>query len=261
MVHPELCPRAWLALAALALFAGAVPARTQPSAAQTGASDEADDSGNEIVVTGMRDIVVNGRAIRCRPRSGDPLDDVRVGGGWGDYMMIVPDGQAGFAARRVTEQITGPEFWQRVGVGMGAYHFRAPSGDRPMCIGGRGGADSFGGFRRIVDAAPYRGHRLRFTAWVATGSAGQASFWLAAGSDRLLNGGNTNNVPLGGDRDWTPVLLETGPIHEDARHISYGFNLQGSGDVWVYEPRLEIVADRPEDAPTDDLVVIGREQR
>lgn len=250
--------------AAVVLSAGPAPAQPEPSAPQTAESDEAGVSPDEIVVTGYGDIVVNGRARRCRPAPGDPLDSVRIGG-WSDYMMIVPDEEGGFAAKRVTEQITGPDFWQRVGVGMGAYHFRAPSGDKPMCIGGRGEVDKFGGFRRIVDAAPYRGHRLRFTAWAATGRARQVNFWLAAGTlpygGRLLNGGNTNSVPFGGNSDWTPVLLETGPIHEEARHISYGFNLQGAGDVWVYDPKLEIIADEPGEAGTGDRVVIGYNKR
>ena len=259
--------RVVLATAVIALFAGTLPAQTGPSAGQTGASDGA--SGNEIVVSAFpsNDIVVNGRAIRCRPSTGDPLDKVSVPG-WPDYMMIVPDDQGGFAAKHVTEQITGPAFWQRVGVGMGAYRFRAPTVGEPMCIGGRGFPGSFGGFRRIVDAAPYRGHRLRFTAWAATGRAGQVSFWLAAGSNRLvdgngvlkgdqfLNGGNTDSVPFGGNHGWTPILIETGPIDDDAGHISYGFNLQGSGDVWVYEPKLELIVDQPENPHTDDLVVI-----
>lgn len=246
-----LARHAWPALALLAL-PGA-------SAAQSGAPDEAPAPGGEIVVSAFpnNDIVVNGRARRCRPAAGDPLDRVSVPG-WLDYMMIVPDGGGGFVAKRVTEEITGPEFWQRVGIHMGSYSFRAGSGDKPMCIGGRGGPDSFGGFRRIVDAAPYRGHRVRFTAWAATGDAGQVSFWLASGLQlkRLYDGGNTNNVPFGGNHDWTPVLLETGPIDEAAEHISYGFNLQGSGNVWVHEPKLEIV-EQPEERRTDDLVVIG----
>ena len=109
--------RVVLATAVIALFAGTVPAQTGPSAGQTGASDRA--SENEIVVSAFpsNDIVVNGRAIRCRPATGDPLDRVSIPG-WPDYMMIVPDDRGGFAAKHVTEQITGPEFWQRVGVGM-----------------------------------------------------------------------------------------------------------------------------------------------
>ena len=77
----------------------------------------------------------------------------------------------------------------------------------------------------------------------------------------LLNGGNTNEVRFGGNSDWTPVVFETGPIHSQADHVSYGFNLQGSGDVWVSEPKLEIVASQPAGAPSDDLVVIGLDKR
>jgi len=237
-----------------------MPGQPSPSAAQAGPAGDAEVSAPDIVVTGYGDIVVYGRARRCRPARCDPLDSVCVPG-WLDNMMIVPADRGGFVAKRINEQITGPEFWQRVGVGMGAYRFRAPSGDKPMCIGGRGGPDSFGGFRRIVDATPYRGRRMRFTAWVATGDAGQVSFWLAAGplleGGQVLNGGNTNSVRLGGDHDWTPILFETGPIDEHARHISYGFNLQGSGEVWVYNPKLEVVTDPTDSARTDDRIVIG----
>jgi len=255
-----------LAVAAIALCTGG------PAPAQYSAADPAGVSENEIVVTGFPEIVVNGRAVRCRPATDDPLDNVSVPG-WQSYMMIVPDDQDGFVATRVTERITGPDFWQRVGVGMGAYQFRAPQDGQPMCIGGRGDIYNFGGFRRIVDATPYRGRRVRFTAWAATGSARQVNFWLAAGSnqlfegeglfeeDKFLNGGNSNNVPFGGNHGWTPVLIEIGPIHERAGHISYGFNLQGSGNVWVHDAKLEIVDDRPELARTGDVVVIGRDRR
>lgn len=261
------------ALAAVAVAAIAMSTPTGRTAAQTVVAEA---PATEIVVTGYPDIVVNGRAIRCRRLAGDPLDHVSIGGGWGDHMMIVPDEEGGFSAQRVTERITGPEFWQRVGMGMGAYAFRAPRDGRPMCIGGRGGAQSFGGFRRIVDAEPYRGRRLRFTAWAATSDADQVSFWLAAGTQwrekrrqfeiqrtpffSLTNGGNTNNVPFGGDHGWTPVLLETGPIKQDADHISYGFNLQGRGNVWVYQPKLEIVADW-DGRSRRDLIAIGRSER
>lgn len=262
--------------AAVAFGVGGLPVQAVPSAAQTGTADGHEASELEIVVSRYRDIVVNRRAIRCRPAAGDPLDKVSIPG-WPEHMMIVPDGEGGFAVERATEQITGPEFWQRVGVGMGAYRFRAPSDGQPMCIGGRGGAGSFGGFRRIVDATDYRGHRLRFTAWVATRTAQQVSFWLAAGTEwreerrqfevlrtpfyALLHGGNTNNIPFSGDHGWTPVLIETGPIHKDADHNSYGFNLQGSGDVWVYQAKLEIVTDAAEGSRSDDRIVIGRDER
>lgn len=274
----SLARRALPGVAAIALTIGTVPAQTGAAAAQAGASNGTEAPQNEIVVSAFpnNDIVVNGRARRCRPTAGDPLDNVDASSGIHapELMTIVPDGHSGYVWVRNAEQVTGPEFWQRVGVGMSQFVFRRPSTGKPMCVGGSGGIASFAGFRRIVDAAPYRGHRLRFTAWVATGRAHQVSFWLAAGTTwreipgdpektsprLLLNGGNTNNVSFGGNHDWTPVLLETGPIHPDADHISYGFNLQGWGDVWVYEPTLEIVASQPEDTRTDDLIVIGRER-
>ena len=235
-----------------------------------------DSSGSEIVVNGARDIVVHGRTIHCRPARGDPLDRVNVGDG-PEHRAIVPDGSGGYVAALNAEQITGPDFWQRVGAGMGEFNFRSSSEGKPMCVGGKLAPSGFAGFRRIVDAAPSRGRRLRFTAWVATRAARQVSFWLAVGTEwranppphsaigrktplnKLLNGGNTNAVPFGGDHGWTPVLLETGPLPEAAHHVSYGFNLQGSGDVWVYQPKLEIV-DRAQDARTGDLIVIGHDQ-
>jgi hypothetical protein len=219
----------------------------------------------------VRDIVVDGRARHCRAAPGDPLGAVSPGDG-PELRAIVPNGSGGYVSALNAEQVTGPDYWQRVGVGMAEFDFRLTGSDKSMCVGGRAAPAGFAGFRRIVDAAPFRGHRLRFTAWVATGRARQVSFWLAVGTDwrasppqrasrktpfnKLLNGGNTNNVPFGGDHDWTPVLLETGPVDEDAHHVSYGFNLQGSGDVWVYRPKLEIV-DRPDGGRSGDLIVIG----
>jgi hypothetical protein len=116
---------------------------------------------------------------------------------------------------------------------------------------------------------------VRFTAWVATHEATQVNFWLAAGTvwrekpsrherprpNQLLNGGNTNNVRFGGNHGWTPVLVETGPIHPDAHHISYGFNLRDSGHVWVHDAKLEIVPDSGDETRTGDVIVIGQPQR
>jgi hypothetical protein len=261
-------------MAALVLAAGSMAATPEPIDAQDAAPNQAEVSQHEILVNGVLDIVVNGRARRCHPLRGDPRDAVITSEGT-ELRTILPDGAGGYVSALNDEQVTGPDYWQRVGVGMEQFDFRSPSADQPMCVGGRAAPSGFAGFRRIVDATPYRGHRLRFTAWVATGRARQVSFWLAAGTDwrakppqqatrrapfnKLLNGGNTNNVPFGGDHGWTPVLLETGPVGEDAHHVSYGFNLQGSGDVWVYHPNLEIV-DGPEDARTGDRIVIGPAQ-
>jgi hypothetical protein len=67
-------------------------------------------------------------------------------------------------------------------------------------------------------------------------------------------------VPWGGNHGWTPVLLEIGPIPEGTDHISYGFDLQGSGNMWVYKPILEIVSDKSS-AENGDLFIIGHDRR
>ena len=222
--------RRTLVAVAVAVSAGAMSPQTAPSAAQAEAPRQAPASDGEIVVSVFtyNDIVVDGRARRCQRRAGDPLDQVNIrldvdphtGMARPTYLALTPDGGGGYASVPNNEQITGPEFWQRVGVGMDRYVFRAPSSGRPMCIGGRRGSEGngyFAGFRRIVDAEPYRGHRLRFTAQVATGRAQQVNFWLAAGNEWrekgsrtlsgreprrvLFNGGNTNDLRFGGDND------------------------------------------------------------
>lgn len=233
--------------------------------AQTSPPPEQTPDGDQIVVTGMRNVVENGRARPCRRLRGDPLDLVDVtpptGGPIGVLRRsaIVPVGNGKFAFGPNMEQVTGPVFWQRAGSAIEQYNFRAPKDESPMCIGAKApDAKGFAQFLRITDAAPFRGKRVRFTAWAATGSAGLVRFWLAAGGDRRLeNGGNTNNQPWGGDHGWTPVLLEMGPVAKNAAHVSYGFLLSGKGSVWVYKPRLEIVADEPGGSRTGDVAVIG----
>lgn len=278
--------RALAALAVIAIPAVAVLAQTGSPALGPEADAGAAATGQEIVVSVFPygDIVVNGRVRRCQRMVGDPLDKVRLrvevdphsGAPLPRYLAIIPSAEGGFVSVLNNEQVTGPEFWQRVGVGMDRYVFRAPASGRPMCIGGRRGSEEsgrFAGFRRIVDAAPYRGHRLRFTAQVATGRAAQVNFWLAAGNEwresdprarraprhLLLNGGSTNELRFGGTRDWTPVALETGPIDQLADHVSYGFNLQGPGDVWIVEPKLEIVGGGPGGVSASALAVTGLE--
>jgi len=222
-------------------------------------------SSADIVVIGQRDIVVNGRARRCRPRKGDALDAV-VSASWlaaqSRHVALIPFGHGHFQIEPNEEQVTGPDYWQRVGIAINQYDFRSEDG-QPMCIGGRApDFANYAGFRKIVDAKPYRGKRVRFTVWVATGNAFRVGFWLAAGkaNKALYNGGNTTNKPWGGNHGWTPVFLETGPIDDKADHISFGFDLQGPGDVWVYKPKFEIAADQPFGSVSGDIVIIGSQK-
>ena len=38
-----------------------------------------------------------------------------------------------------------------------------------------------------------------------------------------------------------------GPVPTNARYVSYGFLLQGKGDLWIMRPQIEILDARPED--------------
>jgi hypothetical protein len=243
--------------ASLAALLGLVAGPAQLTA-QTGGSQPTEP---EIVVWGLPDILVNGRVRNCTPLPDDPLNKVNVspGSDLPKWVRIVPAGRGNFEVVPGTDyRVTGPDFWQRTGFGIDKYSFRVPADDRPMCVGAstrdRG---SFAGFNRITDIAPFRGKRVRFTAWVATGGAQHATFFLVAGTQRQqYNGGNTNGVPFSGDHGWTPVLLETGPVSLKAEHVSYGFHLQGPGDMWVYDPRLEAIDPVP-GGPTGDVITIG----
>jgi hypothetical protein len=213
----------------------------------------------------VREIVINGRARRCRPLPNDPLDkvDVRPRLGERPYQgAIVPLGDGKYAFGPSREIVTGPDFWQRTGTGIDQYVFRSPTDGSPMCIGANfPDPHTWGQLVRIVDAAPYHGKRVRFTLWVATGGAQLVRFWLAAGERMkvLHNGGNTDNHPWGGDHGWTPVMLEIGPVAERADHISYGFLLYGGGSVWAYRPKLEIVGDETP-RRSGDVLVIGSDR-
>jgi hypothetical protein len=228
-------------------------------------ADAPDDE--DIVVTAYRhpsDIVVRGRIVHCRRRAGDPQDSADASPRFGErrQSVLLPS-EGGFILTGDVEPVTGPAFWQRAGTGIDQYVFRAPGDGSPLCIGAKGAfPEGFGQLRRIVDAAPMHGKRVRFTAWVAADRARLVRFWLAAGNprSRRFNGGNTNNQGWGGSHGWTPVLLEIGPVATSADHISYGFLLYGTGDVWLYDPKLEIVPDGEMPARHGDVAIIGKSE-
>lgn len=254
-----------IAASALALLALICPVR---AGTQTTAPPAVDESltGPEPVVTGYREIVVNGRARHCYKLRNDPVNsvDATPPDGVRRQSEIVPFGNGKFVFQPEEEEpVTGPVFWARTGTGIDQYIFRTPTSGAPLCIGAKwSDPEGWGQLRRIVDAAPYQGHRVRFTAWATTGDARSVRFWLAAGKGMhlLTNGGNTNNQPWGGNHGWTPILLEIGPVSAEADHISYGFLLWGHGDVWVYHPKLEIVTDEPPGSRTDDVAIIGSDK-
>jgi hypothetical protein len=207
-------------------------------------SDTPEDD-TPIVVTGQRPPILVTAPPRCRRRSGDPLDAVVIPSGTAQSVIRMgKDGKLEF--RRDDEPVLGPNVWQRAGSAIGEYVFRVPEDAKLLCIGAlaeypRG----WGQLRQIVAGGPYEGRYVQLTAWVATRAAREVRFWLAAGTGATLHdGGDTSGQPLQGTNGWTPVSLVIGPIPSGADHISYGFLLYGSGDVWVTGLKIEAVNGR-----------------
>jgi len=209
------------------------------AAAVTGLA-RAQDTRDE---TDWPEIVVEGDIPHCVPRHGDPLDLVDTSRAPLVQSVIQRDREDIWRVTRDNDPVTGPEIWQRAGRGIGDFHFRGPVGDLPLCIGSRTPRpQGFGQLRRVLDAVPLHDRYARFTAYVATRKSNEVRFWLAAGDHRrIYQGGDTRARPIKGSRRWIAMKLTIGPIPRQATKLSYGFLLKGAGDVWVVDPKLEIL--------------------
>ena len=97
-----------------------------------------------------------------------------------------------------------------------------------------------GALYQEIDAAAYRGKRLRFQADLRTeGVVGAATIWLQVDRSRRRDILVLDNLeeravdgPLAGTRDWTTrrVVLDVPP---EAEVVHYGFYLRGSGTAWA----------------------------
>lgn len=105
---------------------------------------------------------------------------------------------------------------------------------------------------RWIDAAPHRGERVRFTAWLQSEEvAGWAGLWMRTDDldapRQTLAFDNMRRRPVRGTTDWTRhrVVLD---VAEGADRIYYGVLLAGVGRVRA--DQLEIEAVDPEQVPT-----------
>lgn len=111
---------------------------------------------------------------------------------------------------------------------------------------------SFGNVMQMIDAAPFRGKRLRFTGWARTRSviadwlklsSSRAQAWLRV--DRPL--GTTGFFDNMQDRpirssSWRRFEI-IGDIANDAEYINLGLILQGNGKAWLDDVQVEILGD------------------
>lgn len=91
----------------------------------------------------------------------------------------------------------------------------------------------FASAAQVINAGPYRGKRVRLTAWVRTRGAGSARVWLRVDGRTMSSVlDNMDDRPVAGDSEWTRVEL----VHSIAREadvILIGAMLGGAGSMWV----------------------------
>jgi hypothetical protein len=118
---------------------------------------------------------------------------------------------------------------------------------------GTGQAGPFGNVMQGIDAAPFRGKRVRYRAAVRAeveGQDGRAQLWMRVdlpGKGGRPNLGFFDNMakrPIR-TKDWAYYEI-VGDVAQDAATISIGMFLAGSGQAWMDDVSLEIVGQEAE---------------
>jgi hypothetical protein len=110
-------------------------------------------------------------------------------------------------------------------------------------------AGAFGSLGQVISAETYWGKRLRLSGYIKTNQVeGWAGMWMniADSGNQLLVLDNMQNRPIMGASDWREyeIVLD---IPENGAVIGFGALLQGKGEIWWDDVKLEIVGP---DVPT-----------
>jgi hypothetical protein len=117
-------------------------------------------------------------------------------------------------------------------------------------------ATGFGTASKGILAEPYRGKRLRMTAWLKTENVtGWAGIWMRIdGPNRKSLGfDNMQERPLKGTLDWKryAIVLD---VPEESIHVAFGVMLNGNGQIWADDVCFETVS---RDVPTTGIPMRG----
>ena len=101
----------------------------------------------------------------------------------------------------------------------------------------------FGTYMQTIDAADYRGKRVRLSAYVkADRVTDWAGVWMRvdAGSGAPIAFDNMQDRPIKGSHDWTQysIVLDVG---NTATAIAFGILMSGPGAVWIDDLALDPV--------------------
>ena len=92
-------------------------------------------------------------------------------------------------------------------------------------------AKGFGTLMRKIDAAPYRGKRIRLSTDIRTETSLRAGLWMRVdGPKQPVAFDNMDDRPITGTTDWTryECVLDVAP---EATRIAFGVSLAGRGRV------------------------------
>ncbi len=105
----------------------------------------------------------------------------------------------------------------------------------------------FGTLMQTISARHYRNKRVRLSAEIRSeGVLRWAGMWMRVDGKtegKSLAFDNMQDRPIRGTRDWRryEVVLDVG---EEAEFVAFGFLLDGGGQIWIDQLKLEIVDDR-----------------
>jgi hypothetical protein len=183
----------------------------------------------------------------CEIRPGDPLDALRETAPSDRQQWVDPN----YGYPRLVDDpspATGPDIWQRAGLGLTNFTFRAPDDDSPLCMGNHSGSRGYAQLRRVLDARRQVGRYARFTAFISAPPGTDVRVWITGGNGAQFLVGDYQGRKLNATGRWEPVDVTVGPIPRGVSKLSYGFMLVGKGDAWMTDARLEFIAEPPPDA-------------
>jgi hypothetical protein len=111
---------------------------------------------------------------------------------------------------------------------------------------------TFGTYMQMIDAAEYRGKRVRMTAQVRTQDVQDwAGLWMRVDLGQKPTAfDNMQNRPLKGTTDWVPVSIVL-DVDAKATGLAFGILLAGRGAAWIDDLTFNVVG--PE-VPTTSIL-------
>jgi len=101
----------------------------------------------------------------------------------------------------------------------------------------------FGTLMQEIVADNYRGKRLRLSAMLKTTDANRAQLWMRMDgpNHKMLGFYNMDDRPVTGTTNWKRYSLVLN-VPQETKGIAFGMFLNGKGEVWAEDFRLEPVS-------------------